>query len=228
MQQLALLKGFDLAAMDPLGPEFVHTITECAKLAFADREAFYGDPDFCEVPLERLLSEAYNEQRRELVSESASFDLRPGEIEGYGGAIVMGQAPQTEGADARGGGEPTIQGGGGARGDTCHLDDGQGTRTHDRAEGRARHVLHGQKERAIGELTKVVDCCDIGMQKPARCAGLAAQTHTELLRPHGCRGHDLNCGQAVHFAPHPTHCGLSLGEDSGLILEQLMANETYV
>jgi len=122
LQQLALLKGFDLAAMDPLGPEFVHTITECAKLAFADREAFYGDPDFCEVPLERLLSEAYNEERRALVSESASFDLRPGEIEGYGGAIVMGQAPETEGAEARGGGEPTIQGGGGARGDTCHLD----------------------------------------------------------------------------------------------------------
>jgi gamma-glutamyltranspeptidase/glutathione hydrolase len=120
LQQLALLQGFDLADMDPLGPDFVHTITECAKLAFADREAFYGDPDFCEVPLEQLLSEDYNRERRALVDESASFDLRPGEIEGYGGAIVMGSAPAD--ADALGGGEPTVQRDGGTRGDTCHLD----------------------------------------------------------------------------------------------------------
>ena len=49
LQQLALLKSFDIGAMDPLGADFVHTVTESAKLAFADREAFYGDvPD---VPL---------------------------------------------------------------------------------------------------------------------------------------------------------------------------------
>ena len=53
LQQLALLKGFDLAALDPNGAEFVHVVTECAKLAFADREAFYGDPAFAEVPLGR-------------------------------------------------------------------------------------------------------------------------------------------------------------------------------
>ena len=64
LQQLALLDGFDLAAMDPVGAEFVHTVTECAKLAFADREAFYGDPDFVEVPMETLLSRAYNAERR--------------------------------------------------------------------------------------------------------------------------------------------------------------------
>ena len=44
LQQLALLRGFDVAALDPDGPEFVHVVQECAKLAFADREAFYGDP----------------------------------------------------------------------------------------------------------------------------------------------------------------------------------------
>src|SRR3546814_478201 len=64
LQQLALLKGFDLAVMDPLGPDFVHTVTECAKLAYADREAFYGDPDFVEVPMDQLLSDAYNDARR--------------------------------------------------------------------------------------------------------------------------------------------------------------------
>src|SRR4030095_8136196 len=71
LQQLALLKGFDLAAMDPLGAEFVHTVVECAKLAFADREAFYGDPDFVKVPMETLLSDGYNDERRRLVEERA-------------------------------------------------------------------------------------------------------------------------------------------------------------
>ncbi|HEY7689229.1 MAG TPA: gamma-glutamyltransferase, partial [Dongiaceae bacterium] len=55
LQQLALLAGFDIGAMDPLGEEFVHTVTECAKLAFADREAFYGDPNYVNVPLHMLL-----------------------------------------------------------------------------------------------------------------------------------------------------------------------------
>ena len=50
LQQLALLKGFDVAAMNPMGPEFIHTVVECAKLAFADREAFYGDPDLSTCP----------------------------------------------------------------------------------------------------------------------------------------------------------------------------------
>ena len=45
LQQLALLQGFDLDDLDPVGPEFVHIVTECAKLAYADREAWYGDPD---------------------------------------------------------------------------------------------------------------------------------------------------------------------------------------
>ena len=61
LQTLALLKGFDLAAMDPAGADFIHTLTEAMKLAFADREAYYGDPDFVDVPVETLLSDAYND-----------------------------------------------------------------------------------------------------------------------------------------------------------------------
>ena len=49
LQQLALLQGYDLDELDPVGPEFIHLTVECAKLAYADREAFYGDPDFVEV-----------------------------------------------------------------------------------------------------------------------------------------------------------------------------------
>ena len=58
-------------AMDPLGPDFVHTVIECSKLAFADREVFYGDPAFAHVPMEMLLSDAYNDERRRLIDPAA-------------------------------------------------------------------------------------------------------------------------------------------------------------
>ena len=51
LQQLALLKGFELDGLDPAGPEFIHLQTECAKLAFADREKFYGDPKYTDIPI---------------------------------------------------------------------------------------------------------------------------------------------------------------------------------
>ncbi|MGL1278509.1 gamma-glutamyltransferase, partial [Vibrio parahaemolyticus] len=56
LQMLALLKGFDLDSLPVTSPEFVHLWVECAKLAYADREAFYGDPKFVEVPMDVLLS----------------------------------------------------------------------------------------------------------------------------------------------------------------------------
>jgi gamma-glutamyltranspeptidase/glutathione hydrolase len=123
LQQLALLAEIDLASMDPVGPDFVHTVVEAAKLAFADREAFYGDPDFVEVPLETLLSADYNDRRRGLIPEEASFELRPGSISGYGGAVDLEAATrrQTIKDAALGGGEPTMKADA-AAGDTCHLD----------------------------------------------------------------------------------------------------------
>jgi gamma-glutamyltranspeptidase / glutathione hydrolase len=78
LQQLALLSGCDLAAMEPGSAEFIHLVTEASKLAFADREAWYGDPDFTDVPLEELLSKAYNDERRQLITGTASPELRPG------------------------------------------------------------------------------------------------------------------------------------------------------
>ena len=101
LQQLALLEGFDLAELSPA--ELVHLVTECAKLAHADRDALYGD---AEVPLETLLSRDYNAERRALVTEDASDDYRPG----------LGRLPTVVGAAVTpGAGEPT-------RGDTVHLD----------------------------------------------------------------------------------------------------------
>jgi gamma-glutamyltranspeptidase/glutathione hydrolase len=105
LQQLALLDGFELEQRDA---GFVHTVVECAKLAFADREAWYGDGD---VPLADLLSPAYADERRKLVGEEASGELRPGSPGGREPRLphIPAAAPEP------GSGEPT-------RGDTCHLD----------------------------------------------------------------------------------------------------------
>lgn len=79
LQQLALLEGFDLAAMGRNGADALHTWVECAKLAFADRDACYGDPRFAEIPLDTLLSAEYAEARRRLIDpDEASLALRPG------------------------------------------------------------------------------------------------------------------------------------------------------
>jgi gamma-glutamyltranspeptidase/glutathione hydrolase len=101
LQQLAILEGFDTASLSEA--ELVHVMTEAAKLAFADRDAMYGDVD---VPLHRLLSEEYAAERRSLIGDEASGELRPG----------SGKLPSlVDAAVALGGGEPT-------RGDTVHLD----------------------------------------------------------------------------------------------------------
>src|SRR6185312_9928148 len=78
LQQLRLLEGFDLPSLGLGSAEYVHVVTECAKLAFADREAWYGDPDFYDVPMEELLSGAYADERRALVGDEAASELRPG------------------------------------------------------------------------------------------------------------------------------------------------------
>jgi gamma-glutamyltranspeptidase/glutathione hydrolase len=109
LQQLRLLEGFDLAAMGHASAEYVHTVTECAKLAFSDREAWYGDPSFVDVPMDLLLSRAYADGRRALVGDESSGELRPG------GDNPRLPAPVAAGALAPGVGEPT-------RGDTVHID----------------------------------------------------------------------------------------------------------
>ena len=81
LQQLKLLEGFDLAAMGHNSPDYIHAVIECAKLAFADRNAHYGDPDFLDVPLQRLLSREYADERRRLIDpKRASLEDRPGEV----------------------------------------------------------------------------------------------------------------------------------------------------
>ncbi|MEM9782721.1 MAG: gamma-glutamyltransferase, partial [Pseudomonadota bacterium] len=78
LQCLRLLDGVDLADMALDGPNFVHRVVETMKLALADRDAFLGDPDHVEVPLQRLLSAAYAAERRASIHDEADTSFRPG------------------------------------------------------------------------------------------------------------------------------------------------------
>ncbi|MEW6719430.1 MAG: gamma-glutamyltransferase family protein, partial [Thermodesulfobacteriota bacterium] len=84
LQQLAILEGYDLAALGHNTPEYIHLLIETAKLAFADRERYYGDPEFVDVPLGALLSKEYAAARRGLIDPArASMELRPGDAPAY-------------------------------------------------------------------------------------------------------------------------------------------------
>ncbi len=123
LQQLALLKGFELDGLDPAGPDFIHLQVEAAKLAYADRESFYGDPDFVEVPMPTLLSEAYNAERRKLIEQTASLELRPGSVAGFGAVVELRRdTGERASVSALGAGEPTVGRLGQVRGDTVHFD----------------------------------------------------------------------------------------------------------
>ena len=137
LQALRILEGFDLAALDPVGPEFVHLTAETIKLVMADREAWYGDDPG--VPLDALLSQEYARVRRGAIGDSASIELLPGSPGGLAPKMppirVASKAPGAP--HAAGGGEPTtaktpIRGTHPAvfdeardvqlTGDTCHVD----------------------------------------------------------------------------------------------------------
>jgi gamma-glutamyltranspeptidase / glutathione hydrolase len=133
LQQFALLDGFDDTDIDPSTVDGVHRVVEVAKLAFADREAWYGDA--LDTPLVALLSPEYTATRRALLGDAASMELRPGWPDGQpprlpailgshgarrgaAGAAGAAGAPAGHGGTGHGG---TGHGGTG-HGDTCHLD----------------------------------------------------------------------------------------------------------
>ncbi len=119
LQQLALLADVDLTAAGLLSADYIHQITESAKLAFADREAWYGDR--ADTPLAELLSAGYNADRRALIGAEASLELRPGSPGGRPAKLPIFPA-ETGSAAEDGAGEPTVGFSGATRGDTCHLD----------------------------------------------------------------------------------------------------------
>ena len=124
LQALALLKGFDLGSMDPNGADFVHVVIEAIKLAYADREAYYGDPDFSDVPMDVLLSDEYNTERRKLIGPQASHDHRPGRVPGFEhlADAYIERAQRDFKVGAVSAQEPTMSHLTEKRGDTVHLD----------------------------------------------------------------------------------------------------------
>ncbi len=124
LQSLALLKGFDIAALDPTGADFVHLVTEAMKLAYADRDLYYGDPAFDTIPMETLLSADYNAARRGLIDmDRASHELNPGSIPGFESLRerTLGMLNE-EGMTAGAVYEPTMAHLSEKRGDTVHID----------------------------------------------------------------------------------------------------------
>ncbi|MQA25593.1 MAG: gamma-glutamyltransferase family protein [Micromonosporaceae bacterium] len=126
LQTLAILDGHDDALLDPGSADGAHLAVEALKLAFADREAWYGDS--AEVPTAALLSAEYAAERRALIGDRASARLRPGSPGGREPRLAaalsraisvdqtaVGRADPTLG-------EPAVSRHGERRGDTCHLD----------------------------------------------------------------------------------------------------------
>ncbi|WP_017606228.1 gamma-glutamyltransferase family protein [Nocardiopsis alkaliphila] len=137
LQQLRLAQalGLDAApgqsthdeARQGISADFVHRVTEIAKLAFADREAWYGDPDFTDVPLKKLLSTSYAADRAHLIDDAhAALGLRPGSLDERTPFEPTLYLADDVPAD-RTTGEPTVRNAAGTsptdhRGDTCHVD----------------------------------------------------------------------------------------------------------
>lgn len=97
LQALSILKNFDLAAMGHNSADYLHTVIEAVKLAFADREQYYGDPRQIRVPLEMLLSDGYGSTRAELLGPEAVAEIRPGD--GWAGSALLPPTDRLGGAN---------------------------------------------------------------------------------------------------------------------------------
>ncbi|WP_205315168.1 gamma-glutamyltransferase family protein [Nonomuraea lactucae] len=121
---LAILDGFDDVDLDPSTERGAHLALEAMKLAMADRDAWYGESDGGPIDVAALLDPGYVAERRALIGEEASADLRPGRLAGRVPRLPDLADVEDSAAAEEGGalGEPTVRIGGETRGDTCHLD----------------------------------------------------------------------------------------------------------
>ena len=120
LQSLAMLDRLPEGLRDPSTADGAHAIAEVLKLAFADREAWYGDAS--PLTVADLLDPAYVAQRATLVGETASAELRPGSPGGRVPRLPADPSPGSDVPDTAALGEPTVSRTGETRGDTCHLD----------------------------------------------------------------------------------------------------------
>jgi gamma-glutamyltranspeptidase/glutathione hydrolase len=121
LQALAILAGYEPHEIDPSTGSGAHRVLEALKLALADRDAWYGDPDGEEIPLAELLSPEYAASRRQLIGESASLEFRPGSVAGRTPHLPP-LVTDDDSSGVAGAGEPTVSVSGRTRGDTCHID----------------------------------------------------------------------------------------------------------
>ena len=124
LQALRILEASSIADLEPGGARWVHAVVETLKLSLADRDAWFGDPDHADVPLDRLLAPAYVEHRAAMIGDAASLDLRPGAPAPGGPSrrdalMALAATPDETGPGA---GEPTFVDLPEVEGDTVHLD----------------------------------------------------------------------------------------------------------
>ncbi|BDC51293.1 gamma-glutamyltranspeptidase [Bryobacterales bacterium F-183] len=97
LEALNILEGYDLKKMGHNSPEYLHTVIEAVKLAFADRDQHYGDPKFSKIPEAILLSKDYAAERRKLIDpKRASMESRPGQVPGGNNIAAMTSSPVQE------------------------------------------------------------------------------------------------------------------------------------
>jgi len=98
LEALRLLEGFDLKRMGFLSADYIHVVTEAMKLGLADRDEYYGDPQFVNVPVKALLSDDYTRIRRPLIDMSkASLEVRPGDPQRMRAYKTPGPTPPSQG-----------------------------------------------------------------------------------------------------------------------------------
>ncbi len=115
MQSLNILENFDLRAMGHNSTAYIHTVSQAVNLAFADREAYYGDPDFADVPVDGLLSKSYAKERAALINAERAMSELPAPGNPWAHSTMSGVRAEPTGAVAAAGGD------GGSDSGTTHI-----------------------------------------------------------------------------------------------------------
>lgn len=91
LQALKLIEGFDIANLGHNSAEYLHIVVEALKLAAGDRERYFGDPRFVDVPMDMLFSEDYLARRRQMIDPAKAFpDMPPGGLDDSAGSFEAG------------------------------------------------------------------------------------------------------------------------------------------
>jgi len=207
---LGVLEGYEPASMSRA--DYLHHYIEASRLAFADRNAYVGDPEFVEVPVTGLLSKEYAAERRKALSAQPVSVPRGSEHHPAGGAAA---------ADAEPGGVAALGAGRAQPGDDAHQHHGQagqhrGVHVHDRGGGRQRHRGAGVRLLAEQRADGLRHPADAGgaARERARAGQAAAQQHEPDA---GVQGRGAHAGAGQSGRQHHHHHGAAdAGQPRGL------------